>query len=235
MNHLMVDLETMGNGPHAPVISIGAVFFDPNTGETGEEFSVNISLESSMRYRARPDASTILWWMEQSEEARKSLTSNTQELPTALSWLSEFIIKNANHKFVQVWGNGASFDCVILRNSYSLTGQPVPWQWWNDRDVRTIVELGKVIGFDPKRDMPFKGTRHNALDDAIHQAKYVSAIWKRVSLKQFLSRWHWLYALANNHFCRKNAGVVCKSSHDLLSTNWSIAMLSDTPKVSICC
>ncbi|MCV5960230.1 3'-5' exoribonuclease, partial [Escherichia coli] len=88
---------------------------DPNTGETGEEFSVNISLESSMRYRARPDASTILWWLEQSEEARKSLTSNTQELSTALSWLSEFIIKNANHKFVQVWGNGASFDCVILR------------------------------------------------------------------------------------------------------------------------
>ncbi|HGX5953045.1 TPA: 3'-5' exoribonuclease [Escherichia coli] len=88
MNHLMVDLETMGNGPYAPVISIGAVFFDPNTGETGEEFSVNISLESSMRYRARPDASTILWWMEQSEEARKSLTSNTQELSTALSWLT---------------------------------------------------------------------------------------------------------------------------------------------------
>ncbi|WP_236459807.1 3'-5' exonuclease, partial [Escherichia coli] len=99
----------------------------------------------------------------------------------SLSWLSEFIIKNANHKFVQVWGNGASFDCVILRNSYSLTGQPVPWQWWNDRDVRTIVELGKVIGFDPKRDMPFKGTRHNALDDAIHQAKYVSAIWKKLA------------------------------------------------------
>ncbi len=31
MNHLMVDLETMGNGPYSPVISIGAVFFDPNT------------------------------------------------------------------------------------------------------------------------------------------------------------------------------------------------------------
>lgn len=49
MNHLMVDLETMGNGPYAPVISIGAVFFDLKTGETGEDFSVNISLESSMR------------------------------------------------------------------------------------------------------------------------------------------------------------------------------------------
>ncbi|EAW9850355.1 3'-5' exoribonuclease, partial [Salmonella enterica subsp. enterica serovar Kentucky] len=38
-----------------------------------------------------------------------------------------------------------------------------------------------AIGFDPKRDMPFEGTRHNALDDAIHQAKYVSAIWKKLA------------------------------------------------------
>ncbi|EBH5163888.1 3'-5' exoribonuclease [Salmonella enterica] len=181
MNHLMVDLETMGNGPYAPVISIGAVFFDLKTRETGEDFLVNISLESSMRYRARPDASTILWWMEQGEDARKSLTNDTQELSTALSWLSDFIAKHANPKFVQVWGNGASFDCVILRNSYALAGHQAPWQWRNDRDVRTIVELGKAIGFDPKRDMPFEGTRHNALDDAIHQAKYVSAIWEKLA------------------------------------------------------
>lgn len=26
MNHLMIDLETMGNGPYAPIVSIGAVF-----------------------------------------------------------------------------------------------------------------------------------------------------------------------------------------------------------------
>ncbi|EMB9007226.1 3'-5' exoribonuclease, partial [Salmonella enterica] len=29
MNNLMVDLETMGKKPNAPVVSIGAVFFDP--------------------------------------------------------------------------------------------------------------------------------------------------------------------------------------------------------------
>ncbi|POU43911.1 3'-5' exoribonuclease [Pantoea sp. PSNIH4] len=181
MNHLMLDLETMGNGPYAPVISIGATFFEPKTGAIGEDFSVNVSLESSMRYRARPDASTILWWMEQSADARQSLTTETASLPDALTWLSEFISKHANPRFVQVWGNGASFDCVILRNSYALAGIEVPWQWWNDRDVRTVVELGKAIKFDPKRDMPFEGTRHNALADAIHQAKYVSAIWQKLT------------------------------------------------------
>ena len=180
MNHLMLDLETMGNGPYAPVISIGAVFFDPKAGETGESLSVNISLESSMQHRARPDASTILWWMEQSEGARQSLKQNTVTLPEALQKLTDMINSSVNWKYLQVWGNGASFDCVILRNSYALAGMSPPWQWWNDLDVRTIVEMGKSIGFDPKRDMPFEGTRHSALDDAIHQAKYVSAIWQRL-------------------------------------------------------
>lgn len=181
MNHLMLDLETMGNGTHAPIISIGAVFFDPKTGEEGSSFCSNISLESSMRYRARPDASTILWWMEQSAEARQSLIADVVDLPESLMAFSDFISSNGNQKFVQVWGNGASFDCVILRSSYALTGLVAPWQWWNDRDVRTIVEMGKVVGFDPKKDMPFEGTRHNALADAIHQAKYVSAIWQKLT------------------------------------------------------
>lgn len=44
MNHLMIDLETMGSGPYAPIISIGAVFFDPNTGAIGDDFQVNVSL-----------------------------------------------------------------------------------------------------------------------------------------------------------------------------------------------
>lgn len=29
-----------------------------------------------------------------------------------------------------------------------------------------MVTLGRAIGFDPKRDMPFEGDMHNALADA---------------------------------------------------------------------
>lgn len=42
------------------------------------------------------------------------------------------------------------------------------------------VELGRAIGINPRRDIPFEGDRHNALADAKHQAKYVSAIWQRL-------------------------------------------------------
>ncbi|HAV9357316.1 TPA: exonuclease, partial [Escherichia coli] len=45
--HLMIDLETMGKNPDAPIISIGAIFFDPQTGDMGPEFSKTIDLETA--------------------------------------------------------------------------------------------------------------------------------------------------------------------------------------------
>lgn len=102
-------------------------------------------------------------------------------ISSALSELSHFINRHSdNPKYLKVWGNGATFDNVILRGAYERASQVCPWQFWNDHDVRTIVTLGRVVGFDPKRDMPFDGVAHNALADARHQAKYVSAIWKKL-------------------------------------------------------
>ncbi|ENB5304245.1 3'-5' exoribonuclease, partial [Escherichia coli] len=45
--HLMIDLETMGKNPDAPIISIGAIFFDPKTGDMGPEFSKTIDLDTA--------------------------------------------------------------------------------------------------------------------------------------------------------------------------------------------
>ncbi len=67
-----------------------------------------------------------------------------------------------------------------LRRSYERQGIPCPWRYYNDRDVRTIVELGKAIDFDARTAIPFEGERHNALDDARYQAKYVSVIWQKL-------------------------------------------------------
>ncbi|EGO6758147.1 exonuclease [Escherichia coli] len=179
-HHLMIDLETMGKNPDAPIISIGAIFFDPQTGEIGPIFYVVISLVDAMDKGAVPDGSTIEWWLAQSSEARSATLVNQIPLDDALLQLREFIDENSGEFFVRVWGNGANFDNVILRRSYERHGIPCPWRWSNDRDVRTIVELGKAIDFDARTAIPFEGVRHNALDDARYQAKYVSAIWQKL-------------------------------------------------------
>ncbi|WP_276352666.1 exonuclease, partial [Escherichia coli] len=178
--HLMIDLETMGTNTNAPIVVIGAVFFDPQTGEIGPVFYIVISLTDAMNTGAVPDGGTIEWWLKQSSEARAAILTDQVKLKDALSRFREFIHEYSDEKFVQVWGNGATFDNAILRRSYERQGIPCPWRYYNDRDVRTIVELGKTIDFDARIVIPFEGVRHNALDDARHQAKYVSAIWQKL-------------------------------------------------------
>lgn len=180
--NLMIDLETMGKKANAPIVSIGAVFFNPATGSTGGEFYASVSLESSMLFGGNPDAETIIWWLKQSPEARSAITmSDALTLVDALELLSDFISENSDvGSDVQVWGNGASFDNVILRSSYDRAEIECPWKYWNDRDVRTITEMGSAVGIKPRYDIPFEGDMHNALSDARHQVKYVSAIWREL-------------------------------------------------------
>lgn len=182
--HLMVDLETMGKKPGAPIVSVGAIFFDPASGKTGAEYYQVINLESSMSFGARPDASTILWWLKQSPEARSAIVvDDTVGLVEALEQFLDFIAENAANgsRTVQLWGNGSSFDCSLLEAAFELADTPFPIPHWNYRDVRTIVELGKAVGLNSRYDIPFEGDQHNALADARHQVKYVSAIWQRLT------------------------------------------------------
>jgi exodeoxyribonuclease VIII len=174
----MLDIETMGNSSEAAIMSIGACCFDPDNGEIGDTFHEHCSLQSSVDAGLKMDTSTILWWMQQSDDARSKFYDNEKQKPlgTVLMMLREFIGDEC-----QVWGNGATFDNTIIKNAYKkCCSLDAPWKFWNDRDVRTIVELGPQIGINPKRDMPFDGIKHDALADAIHQAKYVSLIWQRL-------------------------------------------------------
>ncbi|HHZ6917915.1 TPA: RecE family exodeoxyribonuclease, partial [Escherichia coli] len=105
--HLMIVLETMGKNPDAPIISIGAIFFDPQTGDMGPEFSKTIDLETA---GGVIDRDTIKWWLKQSREAQSAIMTDEIPLDDALLQLREFIDENSGEFFVQVWGNGANFD-----------------------------------------------------------------------------------------------------------------------------
>ncbi|MCI6601223.1 MAG: 3'-5' exoribonuclease, partial [Shigella dysenteriae] len=176
-HHLMIDLETMGTGPDAQIASIGAVFFDPQIGEMGPEFNKTIDMKTG---GGTVNISTIEWWLQQSSEARTAILTDKIPMDDALLQFMEFIDENSGEFFVQVWGNGANFDNVILRRSYERQGIPCPWRYTNDRDVRTMVALGLVMDFDARSVITFEGERHNALHDARYQAKYVSAIWQKL-------------------------------------------------------
>ena len=86
--HLMLDIETMGNESFSSIVSIGAVEFDINTGKTGRAFYTNVDLQSCIDLGLIMNASTVMWWMQQNEQARKDLTERTS-LPI-IEALNEF-------------------------------------------------------------------------------------------------------------------------------------------------
>ncbi len=181
--HVMLDLETMGNTSNAAIVSIGAVVFNPATGKLGADFEQVINLNSSAYY-SDIDASTVTWWLIQSEEARAIFQRDTPKssLKDSLLELNQWLADLGEAKDIQLWGNGSGFDNVILANAFKAVRIRPNFSHWNDRDVRTIVEMGRsILGINPKETMVREGTHHSALDDAKFQAAYVSAIWNSFS------------------------------------------------------
>lgn len=167
-HHIMIDLETMGNTPTAAITSIGAVLFDPYGNWIGDAFHTHVSLESCLLNGLTMDASTVLWWLGQSEAARKTLIDGqpgASNLREALHALASFMPSGATP-----WCNGASFDFAILIHAYRRIEKPVPWEYWKERDLRTLK------GLNPDMKIQRDGIHHNALDDARYQARLVQRI-----------------------------------------------------------
>ena len=164
---IMLDLETLGNGPKSAIIAIGAVKFSPAGGGM-HDFYCTIDPEDAVREGLKMDAGTVMWWMQQSEQARKAFTNPGLSLRSALQAFREWY----GSKETPVWGNGASFDNVILGNAYKAIGESQPWKFWNDRCYRTVKSMY------PHIKLKRVGTYHNALDDAKSQAEHLQAIWQ---------------------------------------------------------
>lgn len=172
MHHLMLDIETLDVTPSAVILAVAAVFFDPKTGELGAEFDVAVNCQQEQPGRTI-SLEIVAWWAKQSDEARKLAFGGTESLKRVLTGLSRFIHINSTDT-VKVWGNGKEFDCVILEHAFKQLGMPCPWKFWDTQDVRTIITLAELNGFNPKKQRAFEGTPHRALDDAKHQARYVA-------------------------------------------------------------
>jgi exodeoxyribonuclease VIII len=109
-----------------------------------------------------------MWWMSQSDAARAQFNSKDRlELASALIEFSGWMDEVSG---VYVWGNGASFDNVILGNAYKAVEISAPWKFWNDRCYRTMT------GLYPQVKMNRVGTYHSAIDDAKSQALHLMDI-----------------------------------------------------------
>lgn len=170
--NIMLDLETMGTRPDAAIVAIGAVTFNPADGLLGETFYRTVDLGSAIRAGGVIDGETVAWWLTQSEEARAALLVNPQPIHLVLADFSLWCRRQAAEADLLVWGNGATFDNVVVSTAYERIGLRRPWGTFADRCYRTVKAQRRDI------KMARSGTHHNALDDAISQAVHLCEIFR---------------------------------------------------------
>jgi exodeoxyribonuclease VIII len=109
------------------------------------------------------DGSTLAWWAKQSDDARRVFNDpSALPLPDALdAWLYWLDSVNA----VRLWGNGANFDQPVLNAALRACGKLSPIAFWNERCLRTLKAAVPGVA-TPE----FTGTKHHAMDDALHEA-----------------------------------------------------------------
>jgi len=168
--HCMIDLETLSTAPNALVLTLGAVHFDPEANEIGEEFYIRLNVEDQSALGRDIDPNTIDWWAKQDQAAQDEAFSDEDRVPLKDA-IDQF------HKFTKgcsaFWSHGSTFDLIILNDIYSQLNKTVPWNYWQMRDTRTIFD----IGLSPNMN---KEGLHNALEDAMRQAKGVQHIYAQL-------------------------------------------------------
>ncbi|KOX93250.1 3'-5' exonuclease [Halorubrum tropicale] len=165
-DRVMLDIETLGLDPGATIVALAAVRFDADG--VGDTFQRSISMTSCQRAGLTIDAETLDWWLAQDELAKEQL-SGGDRLADVLEDFAEWY-GDAD----EIWANSPSFDCDILSAAYDAVGLDEPWDFWNERDFRTLSS------FEAAPEPEQAGVEHDALDDAVHQAEIAAETLRRL-------------------------------------------------------
>lgn len=179
--HVMIDTETLGRAPGSVIRSLAAVEFDPETGETGRKKVWKIDLADSIRYGFKVEASTLKWWMMQSEEARRDFVEGAETpLVDFLDDLDDFLSCVNDENDFTLWCLQLDFDVPMLRSYYAWYNlnvhgcdeEVLPWNFRKVRDVRPYMDALDNAGLLP----PKVANRHTPLADCMAQINYVHLV-----------------------------------------------------------
>lgn len=179
VKHVMLDLETISVAPNAGILSIGACLFDMD-GSIWSTFSQ--ACKPDLRKYA-VDTSTLHFWLDQTDGVRHALTLNAVPLAAALESFRQWLPESTAFPY-QLWALPASFDIPIIENAYRVESVTpdgkMPWKYDAGRCARTLFSLAGISKADRVRPV----LPHDALEDAIAQARTVAVAVKKLGLFQ---------------------------------------------------
>lgn len=167
----MIDIEGLGTGPDAAILTIAAQSFDPfGTGHYDRQYYARITLESQENRRIQDD--TLAWWATQPEAQTEAFAEdNRVPLDQALDELYRLAWQ---HDYI--WAQGPTYDINILEHAYKSYNKTQPWQFYRIRDSRTVLSLW------PGRPVP--PTSHHALEDTRKQINILQQTLKHLNVKE---------------------------------------------------
>jgi len=203
----MIDIETFGTVAGAPVVTIGAVLFDPFACDSSEELlhrvflrRIDISDALNKSIAGMVDGKTMRWWFEQSDAAIKAMVEGeTVSCQEAYSDLESYCNERgsyANNKFFdgitdfpkvcRYWAKDPDFDMRLMQHYYEHPdiSAKQPWDFWSCRSVRTVQDLAWPEGGLERPDFEVPGVAHDAGWDAITQAMTIQAGMRRLGLSR---------------------------------------------------
>jgi hypothetical protein len=172
--HIMTDIETLSSQVDAAVIAIGLCCFKKHEIVETCEILIDPVLASGHR-----DPKTIDWWRQQDPVVQQKMFSGENEPWRACDKMAAFIKTYEKH-LEGFWANPPQFDIVILRQLFDTYGKKFPVHFRKERDFRTLKSLAHAKGIDYQS--AYEGiNKHDAVDDAVAQAKAVQIIMRALS------------------------------------------------------
>lgn len=150
---LMVDIETLALGTRPVITQVALLGYDLQEDELMDNRHVQFYPIEPQQQLIPPrviSASTISWWMKQSDEARerfeKSTSTDFNDLKALIQHLlitfDQLTIQgNANYEVV---AKGPQFDVAALETLIVELGFEVPWKYDRVRDLRTYCAAAGI-------------------------------------------------------------------------------------------
>lgn len=169
---ICVDLETLGKGPNAVIIAIGACTFEPYIRKPASaSFLALIQRDEAMKHGVA-DQDTIDWWGLQDKSLRQIVFGGSETSRSALVKFCSFVAKQSPDN---IWANSPSFDCIILQSLFTALDLEYPFFHRRERDVRTVTALARDLSIAmPENNSGYM--KHHPLGDALHEAYQVQAV-----------------------------------------------------------
>lgn len=176
----MFDIESLDTGPRSVVSQIAYSIARADDPETiVDQRLVYLPIQPQVVLKRTISASTILFWMKQSDEARARFAENTgeefEELPALLRHIMRGYANTVLDKETEVWARGPQFDIVNIESLAQDCAVDVPWGYSKVRDLRTLMAMAGIATADVPREPRLK--EHMADHDTEYQLQcYVEAM-----------------------------------------------------------